>query len=155
VDPDFDSLPPPVNFYQSNPDQKTSDVSKPGHTASSADIQYLDDKPKSEDKKCWDRNNSDEKKQENQGQNSCPRVQDQISSKHPGNSAACPDHRDARGGMENNMRKTCSHSRKEIEKDKSQRPEIVFDVISEYPEIEHVEKKMKKTAMDKHGSQES
>ena len=155
MDPDFDFPSLPINFYQSNPGQKTPNVSKPGYTASSADIQHLDNKPKSKDKKCRDRNNSDEKKQENKGQNSCSRVQDQISSKHSGNSAACPDHRDARGGMENNMRKTCSHSRKEIENDKSQRPEIVFDVVSEYPEIEHVEEKMKKAAMDKHGSKES
>ena len=81
-----------IDLYEKYPDQKTSDMGKPGNSTSHAHIHNLQEKPKAKDKGCRDGHDADEKKQEDQGQHICARVKDQISSEHTRYRTTGPDH---------------------------------------------------------------
>ena len=54
------------NLNQNNPNQKTTYMSKPSHSAAHADVQHLQQKPDSKDHSCGDGNNPDKEKKEYQ-----------------------------------------------------------------------------------------
>ena len=67
MNPDFASSFFGIEFDESDPDQKASDVSKPRHSAPKADVEHLKKKPKAQDEKCGNGNDPDEKEEKDQG----------------------------------------------------------------------------------------
>lgn len=67
MDPDLGSSFFRVEFYQSDPDQKASDVSKPCHSPPKADAEHLKKKPKTQDEECGNGNDPDENEEKDQG----------------------------------------------------------------------------------------
>jgi len=80
------------NLNQQNPRQKTTYMSKPSHSATSSDVQHLQQKPESKDHSCGDANNLNEKNWKNQSQNPGPRKQDQIGTQYSGDRSAGSNH---------------------------------------------------------------
>ncbi len=53
------------------------------------------------------------------------------------------------------MSQTRSQSGKKIKEDKPERPQIILDVVSEYPKIEHIPEEMENSSMQEHGCKQS
>jgi len=68
MDPDFASSSFfGIEFDESDPDQKASDMSKPCYSAPKADAEHLKKKPKAQDEECGNGNDPDEKEGKDQG----------------------------------------------------------------------------------------
>lgn len=130
-------------------------MGKPSDSLSHPHINDLEEEPKPKDKSGRNGHNSDEKKQENQGQDLCARVQDQISTEHTRYRTTGSDHGNLGIGIKNDMRDTCPQSGKKIKEDKPKRPQIIFDIIPEYPQIEHIPDEMEKPSVQEHGCKQS
>lgn len=68
----------------------------------------------------------------------CPGIANQISPQDAGYSSAGPDDRNIRGGMNDDLDKSGHESAEQIEEEKFSVSQCDFDIIAEYPEIEHV-----------------
>jgi hypothetical protein len=137
---------------KTDPDQKTPDMGKPGHSTSKTDVEHLKEKPKAKDKEGRNGDDSDKQEEENQGQNPCSWIENQVCSQNSCDGSTRSHYRDLRIGIENDMGQACSQARKKIEKDESERPQEILNVITEYPEIEHVPEKVEKAPVEEHGS---
>ena len=78
-------------------------MSKPSHSSSSSNVQDLDQEPQSKDKSSRYRDDPDEKKQKNQGQDTGLRIENQICPKDACNGSTGSDHGNLRIGIKKDM----------------------------------------------------
>lgn len=102
MDPDLWSF-SSIKLNQADPDQKASDMSKPGYPSAKAKIEYLEEKPKAEDKECRNGNDPDKEKKKDQSQNPCSWVKNQIGPKNSRYGSTGSDHRNLRVGVKDDM----------------------------------------------------
>lgn len=78
----------------------------------------------------------------------------EVSSHHSRNGAACPDHRNIRRWSECDIGQCGRYSADEIEDQIRKMAKIVFDVVTKDPENPHIAENVKKTPVHEHGSQD-
>ena len=138
MDPDLRMAKVLIDSDKENADQKSSDMSKPGHSTPHPDVHHLQDKPETKNDGRWNGYDAYEEKKKNQGQDIGSGIEDKISSQNSGDGSAGSYHRDLWVGIENDVGKASSHSWEKVEKGKADRTKIVLDIIPENPQIEHV-----------------
>ena len=92
-----------IYFYKSNADQEASNVSKPGHATTKADVEHLEQEPKAKDNGCRYGNDPDEIEEKDECQNPRPWVENQVSTQNTGYSATCPNHWNLGIGVKDDM----------------------------------------------------
>ena len=111
--------------------------------------QKLKQKPISQNDEGWNR----DEKYEDQGQDSSARIKNDIGAHHAGDGAAGAER--WKGGVEikNNVRETGTDAASEVEKKVGEVAEVVFHVVSENPEEEHVPGDVHEAAMHEHAGE--
>ncbi len=79
----------------------------------------------------------------------------EVGAEHPGNSAACPDHRNNGRGFSDGMGIGSRHSGNKVEGKEAEMPQAILYVVAEYPEVEHIASYVEEPAMKKHGGEDS
>ena len=77
-------------------------------------------------------------------------IEQQVGAENPGDGTACPDHRHMRSIARKGLAQCCHDAATEIEKQKTQVPKRVFDIVAEDPQEHHVADQVEPTAVQKH-----
>lgn len=75
-----------------------------------------------------------------------------VRAQNAANSAARPDHRHLRERFQNKMPKKCGKTTDQIKNQKTAVTANAFNIVAEYPQIQHIAEQVHNTAVQKHGS---
>ena len=111
--------------------------------------QKLKQKPISQNDEGWNR----DEKYEDKGQDSSSRIKNDIGTHHAGDGAAGAERWKGGVVIKNNVRETGTDAASEVEKKIGDVAEVIFHVVSENPEEEHVPGDVHEAAMHEHAGE--
>jgi len=88
--------------------------------------------------------------EEQQGADACVREPNEIRAHHAGNCARSPNHRHCALGLNRYVSQRRDNAAGQVEHDVSRPAKVIFDVVAEDPQEQHVETKMQPAAVQKH-----
>ena len=131
-------------------------MSPPGDTAGgcAADGSNSGDELKQEPISKNDEGGDGEEKEEHQGQNAGPGIENDVSPHDARDGATGPEGGNGRMEIEENMEKVRAYAASEIKEEIGEVAEIVFDVVAKDPKKKHVPGDMQKAHVKKHAGEE-
>src|SRR5689334_9678467 len=97
----------------------------------------LNHNPKAKNDHGWELNRGEDKAKENEIADSVFGKHDQISSQDSGNRPRSSERWNRRVGIDENLAKRCHDTAAQVKDEKLQVSEVVFDIVTEDPQIKH------------------